>query len=467
MSIKTKLKLIITAPLLGLLLITGIMSVSYRDIERENVQKDRIYSVFQDIFQFHLLNDDLLYGNDSRARFQWDARYANLLSTLTSMGDFSNQEQRVIVKRVRAALEESNQLISQGLDKYPDNLDVEYRNLLKNQIDIKLDYMLSDTAKLLAISRGKTEEILARTGYITLTIILLVVFFIGINALMVKHSMVAPYNNLVEGLKNISQGRFDLRLPVKGSDEISQLKRAVNDMVEKLETSSAVLKDEILRHRATAEALAQSEIKLKALIESTSDWIWEVDSQGIYTYSSSQTIDMLGFAPDEVIGKKIYDFMAPEEVFFGVSGFNSFLENKQPFNGWVMPLKRKDGAMVFVESNGVPIINQGGEIKGFRGVNRNITKRYMLIAEKERLITELQSALDKLKMLSGMLPICSSCKKIRDDSGYWQQIESYITEHSEAEFSHSLCPECAQRLYPDYYKQAVKDKQGTERLTDL
>ena len=62
---------------------------------------------------------------------------------------------------------------------------------------------------------------------------------------------------------------------------------------------------------------------------------------------------------------------------------------------------------------------------------------------------QLQKALDEVKILSGFLPICSSCKNIRDDKGYWNQIENYISKHSEAEFSHSICPECAKKLYPD------------------
>jgi len=76
---------------------------------------------------------------------------------------------------------------------------------------------------------------------------------------------------------------------------------------------------------------------------------------------------------------------------------------------------------------------------------------YKSQAEKERkkLIAELRAALAKVKLLSGMLPICAACKKIRDDQGYWNQIESFIREHSEAEFSHGICPDCAQRLYPD------------------
>jgi AmiR/NasT family two-component response regulator len=68
-----------------------------------------------------------------------------------------------------------------------------------------------------------------------------------------------------------------------------------------------------------------------------------------------------------------------------------------------------------------------------------------------RLNEELQEALAKVKMLSGLLPICASCKKIRDDEGYWQDVAVYIRDHSEAEFSHGLCPDCAKELYPGYF----------------
>jgi CheY-like chemotaxis protein len=75
-----------------------------------------------------------------------------------------------------------------------------------------------------------------------------------------------------------------------------------------------------------------------------------------------------------------------------------------------------------------------------------------LIKEKEKLVHELQSALATVKTLSGLLPICSSCKKIRDDTGYWNQIESYIRARSEAEFTHSICPNCSKTLYPGLRK---------------
>ena len=70
--------------------------------------------------------------------------------------------------------------------------------------------------------------------------------------------------------------------------------------------------------------------------------------------------------------------------------------------------------------------------------------------EKERLIAELRAALEEVKTLSGLLPICASCKKIRNDQGYWTQLELYIAEHSEAEFTHGICPDCMDKLYPQF-----------------
>ena len=85
----------------------------------------------------------------------------------------------------------------------------------------------------------------------------------------------------------------------------------------------------------------------------------------------------------------------------------------------------------------------------YTGIIRDISDRKRVEKERIQLIRDLQDSLAKIKTLSGMLPICASCKKIRDDKGYWNQIETYIGKHSEAEFSHGICPECAKKLYPD------------------
>jgi sensor domain CHASE-containing protein len=83
---------------------------------------------------------------------------------------------------------------------------------------------------------------------------------------------------------------------------------------------------------------------------------------------------------------------------------------------------------------------------------KDITERKRAEEELQRERDKLQEALDNVRTLHGLIPICAHCKKIRDDKGYWNQIESYIRDHSEADFSHSICPECAKNLYPDYYE---------------
>lgn len=81
----------------------------------------------------------------------------------------------------------------------------------------------------------------------------------------------------------------------------------------------------------------------------------------------------------------------------------------------------------------------------------------ILSAQRNKIQQEREKALLDLKILSGFLPICASCKKIRDDDGYWNQIETYIRDHSEAEFSHGICPDCAKKLYPELNRKKTKD----------
>ena len=87
------------------------------------------------------------------------------------------------------------------------------------------------------------------------------------------------------------------------------------------------------------------------------------------------------------------------------------------------------------------------------GIGLDISDRVKTEQEKENLINKLQESLSQVKQLSGFLPICASCKKIRDDKGYWNQIECYIKDHSEAEFSHGICPDCTKKLYPEFSKK--------------
>jgi PAS domain S-box-containing protein len=119
-------------------------------------------------------------------------------------------------------------------------------------------------------------------------------------------------------------------------------------------------------------------------------------------------------------------------------------------------LLRAETAPLIVRIEAV-VSEGGGEC---RAAVLDITERHQAEAERERLIQELQTALARVKQLSGLLPICANCKRIRNDEGYWSQVESYVSSHSEATFSHGICPECLHTLYPDQEKQV---NEGMER----
>lgn len=111
-----------------------------------------------------------------------------------------------------------------------------------------------------------------------------------------------------------------------------------------------------------------------------------------------------------------------------------------------------------------PIFNEAGDIISAVHITHDITQRISIRKEREQLVKDLKKAVTQIKTLSGLIPICSSCKKIRDDKGYWELIESYIESHSEASFSHGLCPECSDTLYGDenWYLEMKQKKKDTQ-----
>jgi PAS domain-containing protein len=123
----------------------------------------------------------------------------------------------------------------------------------------------------------------------------------------------------------------------------------------------------------------------------------------------------------------------------------------------IMTLSPLSDAAMTLEATVTPLAGRGGKPAGRVLLVRDITERRRAEQEREKLIADLSDALADVKKLSGLLPICASCKKIRDDQGYWHQVENYMEDRSEVEFSHGLCPECMARLYPDLQEQPRGD----------
>ena len=142
--------------------------------------------------------------------------------------------------------------------------------------------------------------------------------------------------------------------------------------------------------------------------------------------------------------------------------FNAFLAKTfagRDREGCEVALLRAETAPLFVHVEAV--VSEGW--RECRVAVLDVTRHHQAEAERERLVQELQTALARVKQLSGLLPICANCKKIRDDQGYWKQVESYIESHSEATFSHGICPACLHQLYPDQEQRVLERSAEKER----
>jgi len=194
------------------------------------------------------------------------------------------------------------------------------------------------------------------------------------------------------------------------------------------------------------EALRNSEERYRTLFEGSRDVIFITTQGGEILDANQSMFDLFGYSRDEMIGLNARETYAHSEDRFR---FQQKIEREGFVRDYEIKLKKKDGTEMECLFTAIVRRTADGDILGYQGIIRDITERKRMEEEREKLIDELQEALANIKTLRGLLPICSYCKKIRDDKGYWNQIESYIRDHSGAEFTHGMCPECLKKLYPD------------------
>ncbi len=165
--------------------------------------------------------------------------------------------------------------------------------------------------------------------------------------------------------------------------------------------------------------------------------------------------EILGYREEEVIGENWFDHFLPEGLRDEVKRvFNKLISGEvEPVEYYENEVLTKKGELKMIAWYNTVFRNEKGEITQTMASGADITDRKKAEEEREQLIRELKDALAKVKTLSGLIPICSSCQKIRDDKGYWELVADYMSKHSDAQFSHGICPECAKRLYPKYYKE--------------
>jgi PAS domain S-box-containing protein len=258
-----------------------------------------------------------------------------------------------------------------------------------------------------------------------------------------------PVRALAAAAQAAEAGDLNVRVPVRSTDELGLLGTAFNDMIEA---------------RRTAEAgLRKSEKKVRDITSSLGEGVLVANHDGLVTFANPEAERLLGWAEAELQGSKLHD------IIHGRRADGSPLSEADCPSMRVLStgqrasvdddlFVRKEGRTFPVSYTSAPII-EAGRAAAIVMVFRDATQRKQNEADREQLILAYEDALANIKTLKGLMPICASCKKIRDDKGYWNHIESYLREHADAEFSHGICPDCAQKLYPGYYsKDDAKDE---------
>ncbi|MGO9585031.1 MAG: PAS domain S-box protein [Limisphaerales bacterium] len=169
---------------------------------------------------------------------------------------------------------------------------------------------------------------------------------------------------------------------------------------------------------------------------------------GDIEYVNPKFIETTGYTLAEVLGKNPRILKSGE---MSPEGYGMLWQTIAAGKEWRGEFhnKKKNGELYWESASISPIRDLAGRVTHYVAVKEDITARKQNETERDQLIRDLQDALASVKSLSGLLPICASCKKIRDDEGYWSQVESYIQKHSDATFTHGLCPDCLKQLYPE------------------
>lgn len=211
------------------------------------------------------------------------------------------------------------------------------------------------------------------------------------------------------------------------------------------------------------DALSESETQLRAILDHSRDPI-AVTLDGVHQFVNRAYLRMFGYdSAEELVGTCVLDVIAPDDRESILKRIENRAYGRSNPDHYEARGLRRDGSHVDLEIH-VSSYRQG-EQELVLVILRDITDRKRAFQEKESLIAELREALSKVKQLHGLLPTCSSCRQIRDDDGKWHDMENYICEHSEANFSHGLCPTCAEKLYPEVFGPSSKKGRHARALT--
>lgn len=218
----------------------------------------------------------------------------------------------------------------------------------------------------------------------------------------------------------------------------------------KLALSRTALQREFELHNISQEKRLESEARFHSIFDNSAVGIYLTDVRGRILESNTAFDHMLSYSKDELRTLDLEFLTCPDDWLQERIYLEELFESRRATYELDKRCLRKGGEIVWVHFTASPVRNVQGEILWGIFIVEEITRRKQAEEERDRLISDLQKALQEVQTLSRLLPICSNCKKIRDDQGYWKQVEEYLWEHNQVQFSHSLCPVCITKIYPEF-----------------
>jgi PAS domain S-box-containing protein len=196
------------------------------------------------------------------------------------------------------------------------------------------------------------------------------------------------------------------------------------------------------------QTLSELNEHFRQMVENSHDILTIRDADGRIRYTSPSFHRVMGYKPEEIIGSTGFELLHPEDRSTVENALNEFWKTPGARDSIQYRAKHANGTWVSLEVVAYNMLDHP-DVRGVVINGRDISRRKHEEAGKDQLIADLQQTISHVKTLTGVLPICASCKKIREGDK-WQQIESYIRDHSQVEFTHAMCPECTQLWYPGY-----------------
>jgi len=208
-------------------------------------------------------------------------------------------------------------------------------------------------------------------------------------------------------------------------------------------SGNALGSENIYPRKITEELLAVKR-HFEVILERISEGILEITPEGRILYANPTALSLIHITEEKALGSNFFELFTEED---------RRLASELPKTSDDKPGTANKKTLVNLNEHQVTlnILHIDGNRHTAIIILNDVTEQKRAEETGRRERDKLQQALAKVKMLSGLLPICANCKRIRDDRGYWNKIETYIKEHSEADFTHSLCPECKKSLYPGFY----------------